>query len=255
MIIAGEVEELEDIQEEMEAKIEKKAMEVAENVQLALRSVYGFSAPRTMKMKGIVGGKEAIVLIDCGATHNFIHQKLADELNLQVAETLNYGIVVGNGKAIRGQGVCKSVMVMLQGITIVNDFLPLELGKMDVILGMAWLSTTGFIGVHWPSLTMTFAVGEDQVTLKGDPSLTKTEVSLKVLTKTWETEDQEYLVEIQNKEAEEGEDKEPTIAEPEEERLPVMIQSLLERNGDIFELSRGLPPKRDVDDQIAMAEG
>lgn len=46
--------------------METKALEVVENVKLALRSVYRFLALGTMKLKGIMGGKEVIVLIDGG---------------------------------------------------------------------------------------------------------------------------------------------------------------------------------------------
>lgn len=183
-------------------EVETKALEVTENVELAQRPVYGFSAPETMKLKGIVGGREVIVLIDCGATHNFIHQKLAEELKLQAAKTSNYRIVLGNGTAIRVQGICRTT---IQGITVVEDLLPLDLGKMDVILGMAWLCTTGFMEVHWPTTTMIFASGDNQVTLKRNPSLTKAEISLKVMTKTWEVEDQGLLIEFQNLEIEEEE--------------------------------------------------
>lgn len=112
-----------------------------------------------------------------------------------MAKTSNYETVVGNGTTIRGQGICRSVMVMLSEITIVEVFLQLDLGKTDVILGMALLCTTSFMGVHWPTLT-TFASKDNQVKLKRDPSLTKAEVNLKVMTKTWEVEDQGFLIEF-----------------------------------------------------------
>lgn len=56
--------------------------EVEEVVELALNTVVGFSTPRTMKLKGKINEKEVVVLVDCGATHNFISQKLVDSLNL-----------------------------------------------------------------------------------------------------------------------------------------------------------------------------
>lgn len=102
LIIAGEEGDCEEMNcEEEVPEVETKALEVADNVELALRSIYGFLAPRMMKLKGIVVGNEMIVLIDCGATHNFIHQRLAEELKLQVVETSNYRIVVGNGTTIK----------------------------------------------------------------------------------------------------------------------------------------------------------
>lgn len=50
-----------------------KVLEVSNNVEVVLRSVLGFSAKWTMKLKGMIVGKEVLVMVDCGATHNFIH--------------------------------------------------------------------------------------------------------------------------------------------------------------------------------------
>lgn len=61
---------------------------------------------------------------------------------------------------------------------------------MDVILGMQWLCSMGYTSVHWPSLTMTFGVGDKQITLRGDPALTKSELFLKAIVSDWAEEDE-----------------------------------------------------------------
>ena len=86
----------------------------------------------------------------------------------------------------------------LKELTIVADFLAVELGKVDLVLGMEWLDSTGTMKVHWPSLTMTFWTKGRRIILKGDPSLTKLECSLKTLEKTWQSGDQGFLLEFQN---------------------------------------------------------
>lgn len=72
LIIAGEGQVIEEIDEDEEEEAEE-SNEVTEKVELGLQSMLGFSTPETMKLKGKVSGREVIVLIDCGATHNFIH--------------------------------------------------------------------------------------------------------------------------------------------------------------------------------------
>lgn len=42
---------------------------------------------------------------------------------------------------------------------------------------------------------MTFDKGESKIAIKGDPALTKAEVSLKMLNKTWSSLDQGFRVE------------------------------------------------------------
>lgn len=56
-----------------EEVLEMKVLEVDNNVEVALRSILGFSATRTMKLKGLAAGKEVVVMVNCSATHNFIY--------------------------------------------------------------------------------------------------------------------------------------------------------------------------------------
>lgn len=41
-----------------------------------------------------------LILIDCGATSNFISHKLVEELKLQLEDTSEYTIEVGNGEKV-----------------------------------------------------------------------------------------------------------------------------------------------------------
>lgn len=48
------------------------------------------------------------------------------------------------------------------------------LGSTDAILGIKWLQTLGDMSVNWKELTMSFGEGQDPITIKGDPSLSRT---------------------------------------------------------------------------------
>lgn len=71
-------------------------------------------------------------------------------------------------------------------LVIKEEFLPLELSGVDVILGMQWLHTLGVTEVDWRTLTMKILHKGKAIALRGDPSLKKLQVSLKSLAKTWE---------------------------------------------------------------------
>ena len=69
---------------------------------------------------------------------------------------------------VQGAGVCKGITLTLQNAEVVEDFLPLELGSSDVILGMKWLATLGETQVDWGSLVMKFRTRGATITLYGD---------------------------------------------------------------------------------------
>lgn len=87
-----------------------------------------------------------LVLIDYGATHNFISIAVVEGLKLQRYPT-RYDIVMGTGNEVNSQGICRNIMLKLPETSIQADFLPLEQGNLDVILGMQWLQTMGTMKV------------------------------------------------------------------------------------------------------------
>ena len=85
------------------------------------------------------------MLVDCGATHNFISTKLVEKLGLDIVFVTieGYGVVMGTGISVQGKGVCKEIVLSLPEFKIVKDFLP-YLGSSDVILGMQWFRNLGW---------------------------------------------------------------------------------------------------------------
>lgn len=87
-------------------------------------------------MKKKIKGEDVVILIDCGATQNFISDKLVSTLSLPMKETSNYGVILGSRIIVKGKGVCGKIEVMVGEWKITNNFLPLKLGRVYVILGM-----------------------------------------------------------------------------------------------------------------------
>ena len=50
-----------------------------------------------MKIRGRLGEQDVVVLIDSGATHNFIFNKVVDWLGLCLMDTGSFGVVMGRG--------------------------------------------------------------------------------------------------------------------------------------------------------------
>ena len=204
-------------------------------------------------MKGKLLGKEIIVLIDCGATHNFISESLVEELQISTKSTTNYGVILGSGTAIKGKGVCEAIEMMIGEWRVIDDFLPLELGGVDAILGMQWLYSLGITEVDWKNLILTFTHHEEKVVIRGDPSLTKARVSLKALMKSWGDKDQVFLIECKALERRESLEVDDTFDEvlTVEESVSVVLKSF----EDVFDWPETLPPRRVIEHQIHLKKG
>lgn len=146
----------------------------------------GLTVERSMRMKGKIGETEVIVLqkpVTSGATSNFISASLVGTMGLHVTETGGFGVSIGNGQIIAGRGKCSGVVLSIQGIEIVEEFLLFELGTTDVVLGYSWLATLGETQINWGCHTLSFKIHNQWVTLVGDPALLRAQVSLNSLEK------------------------------------------------------------------------
>lgn len=197
VLLTCDMDEAEQEEEEGsgEGDPELETAEINQVVEVYLNSVVGLTTPKTMKLKGTIGEQEVVVLIDSGATHNFIYLDLVSKMQIPIVKTVAYGVTMGTGAAVRGEGLCRGVTIHLQGIDIVEAFLSLGLGSSDAILGVQWLETLGMTHTNWKTHVMKFMLGNESVTLRGDPSLGKTLVSLKAMMRTIKHERAGVLVE------------------------------------------------------------
>lgn len=147
-----------------------------DQVDLSLSLIMEFTKLDTLKLQGKLREQNVIVLIDSGATHNFILEALVQQLWLSTTSTQEYGIVLGNGMSLLGNGVYEGLQIELQGITVCDDFLPISLTNVDIILGIQWLRTLDYFESNYQTLTMQFTLGDQVIILHRDPALVDTRV-------------------------------------------------------------------------------
>ena len=119
---------------------------------------------------------------------------VVSEVGIPITATTCYGVLLGTGGKVRTEGVCAQVELNLGAVRVVADFLPLELGGADVILGIKWLETLGNMQVNWKTMVIRFEMAGVWVTLQGDPSLCKSPMSLKAMILSVEKETQGFWV-------------------------------------------------------------
>lgn len=237
MLIAEEEGELEGEESEPPPSPTEEIL-----TEVSLNSVVGISNPRTMKLRGLIWDNKMIVMIDPRATHNFISLGAVAALGIPVEGTIGFGVSLGNGEAIRGEGVCRRVTLQLdEGLEVVEDFLPLQLGSSDVILGIAWLEKLGMVLTDWKSQVMKFEIKGEPITLVGDPSLIHSQISLKAMKRTLRKQGCGFWVECNGVEKliEETPKEEESGAEQSE-----LVSSMLQKYKQVFDVLVGLPPSR-----------
>ena len=74
------------------------------NPTISCNELVGITTPQTLNIEGNIKKKEVIVLIDLGSTYNFIHCKIAKELNFFLYPTPKCQVMVANGGNINFSG-------------------------------------------------------------------------------------------------------------------------------------------------------
>ncbi|XP_010541862.1 PREDICTED: uncharacterized protein LOC104815241 isoform X1 [Tarenaya hassleriana] len=218
------------------------APEIAE---LSLNFVVGLTSPKTLKLQGSISKLPVIVMVDSGATHNFISWEVIRKLRICPETTTGYGVSLGTGLTVQGDGICKGLSLIVQDFTLVADFLPLKLGSADVILGIQWLRTLGRILVDFDKLELRFGAPGHQVILRGNPNLHSSLVTFKSLSKSVLKGEDSYLIEMG---VVTSESEFPIAAPPE-------FRSVLDRFVSVFQAPSGLPPERTKDHPIQLLPG
>ncbi|KFK40544.1 hypothetical protein AALP_AA2G009700 [Arabis alpina] len=216
-----------------------------ELAELSLNSIVGISSPQTMKLKGQILSKPVVVMIDSGASHNFVSTKLVRSLGLQIDQSNRYGVMTCTGVIVEGIGACMELVLTIQDVVVKAGFLPLELGSADVILGMQWLESLGDMIVNWKLQRMRFIMDGEKVGLQGDVGLCCSEVSLKALWKAVADNGQGLVVEYSGLQAE-------LVPQIEVEQIPAQLQDVLDQFLGVFEEPVGLPPSRGKEHRILL---
>lgn len=106
-----------------------------------------------------------MVLVDSGASHNFISPEVVSSLGLEVETAHQMGVRLGDGHRIKTQGRCPKIQIQFGKLEIMVEADVMELGGIDLILGIKWLETLGKVIMDWGEMTMTFVKNGELIKL------------------------------------------------------------------------------------------
>ncbi|XP_024196009.1 uncharacterized protein LOC112199191 [Rosa chinensis] len=198
------------------------------------------SSPATMQLKGNFNKKVVHVLIDSGATHNFIHPQLLRGTKVQVHNFSPLHVVLASGAKMKTSGEAK-IELQLQQFSFSDDFYILPVTGYEIVLGASWLRPLGDILWNFDTMRMKFCVHGFEYQLQGDTTATATVIGCKAMTRLLKKEKEAMLVQVQ-----------PVLANEKLDTPNARIQALINKYEELFTTPTTLPPSRKQDHKIEL---
>jgi uncharacterized membrane protein len=123
------------VQKEKEI-LKEKEKETSKEITptISWNAFVGITTPQTLKIEGYIKKKKVIVLIDSSSTHNFIHSKIAKDLNCFIYLALEFQVIVADGETIKCSGKCHNIKLSMEGYVLNIPMISIPMGVTDVVL-------------------------------------------------------------------------------------------------------------------------
>nr|GLL27473.1 uncharacterized protein LOC112097934 [Ipomoea trifida] len=218
----------------------------------SLNSMAGPGTPHSLRLIGIIHNENLQVLIDGGSTHNFIQPQIAERLNIPIQAIPPFRVYIGNGDSLQCSQSCLDVPLSLQGHVFSVTLFILPIKGPDIVLGIQWLQDLGRVTHDYAGVSMEFMWQGVTIQLQGEQSPRLTQVSYSHLFALLESDDVHSCFELSPVPPEES-IAISTIQWPND--TPTEILTILQQHAPVFELPRGLPPRRLFDHHIHLIPG
>ncbi|XP_026398885.1 uncharacterized protein LOC113294724 [Papaver somniferum] len=193
-----------DLQQEQELKI-------------SLQSLMGSTFPNTMRIQGYIKAKPLTILVDSGATHNFLHPAIAKQCGYKIESYSSLCVTIGDA----------------------------DISGCDAVLGVQWLHTLGLISWDFTKLTMQLKINEEDIILRGNNFSSVMIMDVSPMQRLLCRETYGFLLQPSSL----------NTAINTTSVVPPMIQKLLSEYEDIFKIPNILPPERLHDHHIPLLPG
>ena len=92
-------------------------------------------------------------MIDSGITHNFIHCKIAKDLNFFLYPAHEFQVMVANGGTTNFSVNFHNIKLTMGEYVLNSRMLSILMGGVDVVLGVQWLQSLGTIEINFQELS------------------------------------------------------------------------------------------------------
>jgi hypothetical protein len=212
---------------------------------ISCNALAGISTPQTLKIEGYIKKKKVIVLIDSGSTHNFIHCKLAKDLNCFVYPAPEFQVMIADGGTINFSGKCNKINLTMGEYVMNSPMIAIPMGAADVVLGIQWLQSLGTVAFNFQELFMKFSLEGKEIELRGITGKPGKVISSNGMTKLLKKGHQGIIAQLCSLDVQTSK---PSI--------PQDLQRIIDKHSKVFEdIPKGLPPTRNHDHEIHLIPG
>lgn len=81
---------------------------------------------------------------------------MLQKTHLQSEKNNKLEVLLGTGVTVKSLGICRHVQFGIHDLQFLADFIALELGNADIILGIQWLRTLRKCQIDWDSHELSF---------------------------------------------------------------------------------------------------
>jgi hypothetical protein len=226
------------------AEAEQASMEK----QGTIASLSGIPRFHTFRMRGGVQGHRVTVLVDGGASHNFIDASLVERKGITTEAFEGFSVIIQGENTLNCTRYVPRMTLSLGNYTITDDFFVVKVPDTNVVLGVQWLYSLGKYSTNYQTMEMEFQ-GQDgkRVVLRGMNTYPPKVVTAKNMEAVMRQDDIAWVAEFQIL-VQKPKGREPNFSRE--------IKALLKNHQKVFgDIPPGRPPDRGFEHTIELEEG
>lgn len=235
--------------DEDDAENAKAAPTPPDVITTDLSHMYGMdgrSRAASLELRGFLGFSGVCILVDTGSTHNFLHPRLAENLQMPLKAVRPFWVYVGNGQALTCTDMSHQAELRIQGHSFLLDLYILPVHGPDLILGLSWLRSLHRVTSDYDAGTLEFIREGRPICLRVQPRVPR-QVSANTVSSIMLHHDGEDLFELVALPSKVPEPSEDQNFPPD---VPPTVLQVLRSHSSVFTVLIGVPPVRAFDHRI-----
>jgi hypothetical protein len=175
-----------DEEEEEQGQKEDSPTTEAEQASMETRGVIasppGIPIFHTFRMRGGVQGHRVIVLVDGGASYNFIDSSLMERKSIAAESFEGFSVVIPGENTLDCTRYVPRMTLNLGNYMLTDDFYMVKIPDTNMVLGVQWLYSLGRYSTNYQTMEMEFQGQDDKrVVLRGMNTYPPKVVTMKMM--------------------------------------------------------------------------